>query len=99
MGNSSRKFSCRQILIEVLAVMGVVWVGGCGEFISHKPTGLQSQAIIDDLSRIETTPEPNIPLPEIYKQPPQIVEQVVGGTPEFKLFYFCKYHTSDELKQ
>ena len=98
-GGSSRKISCGQILIGVLAVMGVFGVGGCGDFFASKPAGLQSQAIIDDLSRIETTPEPNIPLPEIYKQPPQIVEQVVGGTPEFKLFYFCKYHTSDELKQ
>ncbi|MHC4315033.1 MAG: glycoside hydrolase family 38 N-terminal domain-containing protein [Planctomycetota bacterium] len=31
--------------------------------------------------------------------PPKIVEQVVGGAPEFKLFYFGKYRTSDELKQ
>ncbi|MFB0524370.1 MAG: hypothetical protein ACETVZ_02445 [Phycisphaerae bacterium] len=99
MGGSSRKISSGQILIGVLAVMVVFWVGGCGDFFASKPAGLQSQAIIDDLSRIETPPEPNIPLPEIYKQPPQIVEQVVGGTPEFKLFYFCKYHPSDELKQ
>jgi type II secretory pathway component GspD/PulD (secretin) len=26
------------------------------------------------------------------------VEQVVGGKPDWKLFYFCKYHTSEELK-
>ena len=31
--------------------------------------------------------------------PPKIVEQVVGGALEFKLFYFGKYLTSDELKQ
>jgi len=99
MGNSSRKISCGQILIGVLAAIVIFWVGGCGEFFDSKSSNLQSQAIIDDLSKIETTPEPNIPLPEIYKQPPKIVEQVVGGTPEFKLFYFCKYHTSDELKQ
>ena len=62
-------------------------------------TGVQTQSIIDDLSRIEAVVEPNIPLPEVYKQPAQIAEQVVGGKPEFKLFYFCKYHTSDELKR
>jgi len=31
--------------------------------------------------------------------PSKIVEQVIGGVSEFKLFYFCKYRTSDELKQ
>jgi len=99
MGNSSLKISCGQILFGVLAAMVVLWVGGCGDFFDSKHTGLQSQAIIDDLSKIEPVSEPNISVPEIYKAPPKIVEQMVGGTPEFKLFYFCKYHTSDEIRE
>ncbi len=66
--------------------------------MGEKAAGLQSQSIINDLSKIKVTPEPNIPVPEIYKAPPKIVEQVVGGKPDWKLFYFCKYHTSEELK-
>jgi hypothetical protein len=31
-------------------------------------------------------------------EPSKIVEQVVGGSPEFKLFYSCRYRTPDELK-
>jgi type II secretory pathway component GspD/PulD (secretin) len=73
-------------------------VGGCGDFLGGKTTGLQSQSIIRDLSKIESVPEPNIAVPEIYKEPPKIIEQIVGGEPEFKLFYFCMYHTSDELR-
>lgn len=99
MGESSRKFSCGQILIGILAAIVVFGVGGCGEFFDSKSSDRQSKAIIENLGKIEITPEPNIPLPEIYKQPPQIVEQLVGGTPEFKLFYFCKYHTSDQLRE
>ena len=99
MGNSSRKISCGQILIGVLAVIGVFWVGGCGEFFDSKSSNLQSKAIIENLGKIETAPEPNILVPEVYKNPPKIVEQLVGGKPEWKLFYFCKYHTSDNLKQ
>ena len=32
-------------------------------------------------------------------EPSKIIEQVVGGAPEFKLFYFCKHRTADELKK
>lgn len=48
--------------------------------------------------RFQFIPEPNVPMPEIYKSDPEMVEQTVGGKSEWKLFYFCRYHTSDELK-
>lgn len=48
--------------------------------------------------RMQFVPEPNLPMPEIYKSRPEIIEQIVGGTSEWKLFYFCRYHTSDDLK-
>jgi hypothetical protein len=58
-----------------------------------------AEKALKDLQIDTTIAEPNIPIPEIYKTPPRIVEQIVGGAPEFKLFYFCKQHTSDELRQ
>jgi Flp pilus assembly secretin CpaC len=98
MSNISQKTSYRHIFIGTLALVAVLWIGGCGDFLGEKAAGIQSQNILDELGTIKKTPEPNIPIPEIYKQPPKIVEQVVGGKPDWKLFYFCKYHTSEELK-
>ncbi len=80
-------------------VLGVaLWIGGCGDFLTDKTASRESAKILDDLGRVETTPEPNIPMPSIYKAPPKIVEQTVGGTSEFKLFYFCKHLSSAELE-
>jgi len=98
MNISSRKVSCSQWLIGTVAVAALLWVGGCGDFLGEKSTGAQSASIISEVSKIETEPEPNIPMPEVYKAPPKIVKQIVGGTPEWKLFYFCQHHTSDELR-
>ncbi len=98
MYKSSQKISCRRILFRVLVVIAPLWIEGCGDFLGEKATSIQSQNIINDLSTIKVTPEPNVPIPEIYKAPPKIVEQVVGGKADWKLFYFCKYHTSEELK-
>ncbi len=99
MSGSGQKVTCGQRLIAAAAVGVMLWVGGCGDVLGQKSTDAQAESIIRDLSRIELVPEPNISVPDIYKEPPKIVEQVVGGTPEFKLFYFCMYHTSDELKE
>jgi hypothetical protein len=97
MGNNSQNL-CRWQILLMAAVALMLCAGGCGDIFGEKTAILQSDKIIRDVSTIKTTPEPNIPKPEIYNQPPKIVEQVVAGKPEWKLFYFCKYHTSDELK-
>jgi len=96
--DSSQKISRSQAVIAVLVVIVVPWIGGCGELLGTKPAEIQSEKIISDLSAIRITPEPNIPLPEIYRQPPKTVKQVVGGAEEWKLFYFGQYLTSDELQ-
>ena len=96
---SGQNVNRSQWLIAGVTVAVVLLVGGCGDFLGGKTTGLQSQSIIRDLSRIEPISDPNIAVPEVYKEPPKIIEQIVGGTPEFKLAYFCMYHTSDELKK
>ncbi len=46
---------------------------------------------------IRPVSDANIPVPGVYKAPPRIVEQMVGGAAEWKLFYFCRHHTSDQL--
>jgi murein DD-endopeptidase MepM/ murein hydrolase activator NlpD len=85
--------------IAVAAVVILLGVGGLRRSPAQPPAGAQSTKIIDRVSRLELEPDPNIPLPRVYTEPPQIIEQVVGGESEWKLFYFCKYHTSDELRQ
>jgi Flp pilus assembly secretin CpaC len=75
------------------------WSGGCGDFLPSKSPGHESARIISDVRKAETTPEPNIPLPGIYRSPPKIVEQTVGSHLEYKLFYFCRQHTAAELEK
>ena len=99
MTSSGQNVNRSQWLIAAMTVAVVLLVGGCGDFLGAKNTSLQSQSIIRDLNRIEPVSDPNIAVPEIYKEPPKIIEQIVGGEPEFKLFYFCMYHTSDDLKK
>ncbi|MHC4693045.1 MAG: type II secretion system protein GspD, partial [Planctomycetota bacterium] len=96
--NSSRIISFSQRLFAALVLGVALWIGGCGDFLTDKTAGRESNKILDDLGRVETTTEPNIPMPSIYKSPPKIVEQTVGGTLEFKLFYFCKHLSSAELE-
>ncbi len=93
-----QKFSRSQRLIVALAVITLPCICGCGELLGTKPAEVQSEKIISDLSGFRMTPEPNIPLPQIYKSPPEIKQHVVGGAPEWRLYYFCQYHTSDKLK-
>jgi len=81
-----------------LAVTVTLCVGGYGDFLTAKTAGRESNKILDDLGKVETTTEPNIPMPSVYKQAPKIVEQVVAGVPEFKLFYFCRHLSADELE-
>ena len=95
---SSWTTSCSLKLFAVSAVIVTLCTGGYGDFLTTKTAGRESNKILDELGRVETTTEPNIPMPSIYKQPPKIVEQVVAGLPEFKLFYFCRHLSSAELE-
>ncbi len=76
----------------------IIGLGGCADYVPEKATELQARSILNNLSRIQPVPDPNIPVPEVYKAPPKIIEQNVGGEIEYKLFYFCKYHTADKLQ-
>jgi len=87
------------IVVATAAAMALLWVGGCEGFFAQESAGVQAESIINELSGIRPVAEPNISIPQVYKEAPKIVEQIVGGKPEFKLFYFCNYHISEELRQ
>ena len=80
----------------ILAV--VLWIEGSVQLIAQPTTQDEARDTLAKL-QIRDVPEPNIPMPEIYTREPVIIEQVVSGTPEWKLFYFCKYQPSNELKK
>ena len=98
MSNSVQQAYCRQWRIAVAALFFVLLIGGRGNIFAQTDTEHEAEKTLRDL-KIDITPDPNHDVPEIYKAPPKIIKQTVGGTEEFKLFYFCKYHTSDELKK
>jgi Flp pilus assembly secretin CpaC len=99
MGNSSRKIRRNEILLAALAVLTGLGVQGCHDWPDERVTAIQAQNILRDLARIETAPDPNIPRPAIYKSPPKKMKQIVGGGEEWKLIYFCQYHTAEQMKQ
>jgi hypothetical protein len=86
------------MLIMALVLGVALWIGGCGDFLTDKTASRESTKILDDLSKVETTTEPNIPMPSIYKSPPKIIPQEVGGATEWKLFYFCRHLSAPELE-
>jgi type II secretory pathway component GspD/PulD (secretin) len=98
MSNSRQQVSRKQRLIAVAVVFIVLLIEGRGNIFAQTDTEHEAERTLRDL-KIDITPDPNAAMPEIYKTPPQIIKQTVGGAEEFKLFYFCKYNTSDELKQ
>ncbi len=83
----------------VLGAVAALWVGGCADYINTNNAGMESTRIIKKLRKVETAPEPNVPLPYFFKAPPKILEQTVGGHVEYKLFYFCQHHTSPEMQE
>ena len=98
MSSSSQKVSCSQWFVVVAVAALVLWAGQWGSISAQTDTERIAEKALSDL-KIDPGPEPNIPMPAIYKAPPKIVEQVVNGEREFRLFYLCKYHTSDELQK
>jgi len=102
MGNSSRKSRrlCHfEGLWAALILFGLLTTTGCQDWPDERQAGVQAAGILTDLSKIQTVPDPNVRIPDVYKAPPKKLKQIVGGVEEWKLFYFCQYHTSDKLKQ
>ena len=76
----------------------MVYYGGGGSIFAQTDTEHEAEDTLKDL-KIDTTPDPNAAVPEFYTTPPKILKQKVGGVDEWKLFYFCRNHTSDDLKK
>jgi len=74
------------------------WIGGWGSISAQTDTEKEAERTLRDL-KINVATEPNVPIPDLYREPPRIFEQIVGGTPEWKLSYFCKYNQSDSLQK
>jgi len=98
MSNSRQQVSCRQWLTAAVALFLVLLIGGRGSIFAQTDTESEAERTLRDL-KIDITSDPNSVMPEIYKTPPKILKQTVGGAEEWKLFYFCRYHTSDELQK
>lgn len=78
---------------------GSLCLSGCHDWPDERATAIEAQNILRDLSRIETVPDANAQGPAIYRSPPKKLKQIVAGGEEWKLIYFCRYHTAEEMKQ
>lgn len=91
--------ACRsRWFIVTAAFIVLLFSGRCISLFAQTSTEDEATETLMKL-QITGVPGPNIPMPDIYKQPPEIIEQTVSGRTEWKLFYFCKYHPSDDLKK
>lgn len=99
MSKSSLKIGRSQWLIIAMAAVIIHWTGGLENISAQTDKEKEAEQTLRNLKISVFSPEPNVPIPEPYTTPPKISEQIVGGVSEWKLFYFCKYHTSDDLKK
>jgi len=98
MSSTRQQVSCKQWLFAVAALFFLLLIGGWGNIFAQTDTEHEAERTLGDL-KIDMVADPNVPIPEIYRTPPKIFEQIVGGKPEWKLFYFCRYQSSDGLKK
>jgi len=100
MNNQNRRSSHNSaILFVAFVILGTLGLMGCHDWPDERGTAIEAQNILRDISRIETIADPNVPVPAVYNSPPKKIKQMVGGAEEWKLVYFCKYHTADEIKE
>jgi len=84
----------------IVAVVVMLCTGDWGYIAAQTDTELEAERTLRELRiNLQAPAEPNVAVPEVYLTPPKISEQIVGGKPEWKLFYFCRFHTSEELKK
>lgn len=98
MSKSNREVSRHEWLIGVLGVIIVLWVGGEGDLFAQMDPERETEATLNNL-KIDIIADSNTPMPDAPKRPPRIFEQIVGGTSEWKLAYFCKHYKSGDLKK
>jgi len=99
MGKDCHKISRVEGLLVAFSILTWLALSGCQDWPDERVTAIEAQNILRDLSRIETIPDPNVLRPAIYQTPPRKIKQMVGGGEEWKLIYFCQYHTAEDMKQ
>ena len=62
MSNNSCRISCTKGAAVASVALVILWICGCGDFFAEKASERQTTSILQDLSRIQTVPDPNIPL-------------------------------------
>lgn len=70
---------------------------GCGGFFDSKPTALESQKTLREITKVKLSPNTNAQIPAVYKEPPKIVEGTIGEKTDARLYYFTKYHEAETL--
>ncbi len=98
MENDSHKISRIVRVFVAFVLLGTVGLTGCHDWPDERVTAIEAQNILRQLNKIDTAKEPNIPIADVYKQPPKKIKQIVGGAEEWKLFYFARYHTAEKLE-
>jgi len=93
-----RKTAADVFFWSALAVCIAAWLSGCGDFFASKPTEVESKNLLRDLETVKVSPGLETPVPEVYRQPPKIVETIVGDKTDARLFYFSRYHSVNQLK-
>lgn len=99
MKNNSHMTSRIKGLSVAFVIIGSLGLSGCHDWPDERATAIEAQNILRELNRIDTVPDPNIPIPDIYKTPPKKIKHLVGGAEEWRLFYYCQYHTAEEMKK
>jgi len=83
---------------SVLAALLLLAAGAAANTLFHsKPTELESRRILRDIETVRETPNVQIPIPEVYSSPPEIVESSIRGVPDAKLYYFARHQTVQTL--
>ena len=89
----------KSLFVASSTIASVLALHGCQDWPDERATAIEAQNILRDISRIEAVQDPNIPIPDVYKAAPKKIKQTVGGAEEWKLIYFCRFHTAEEMKQ
>jgi type II secretory pathway component GspD/PulD (secretin) len=96
--NHTRSYVCR-LLPAVLTVLAISSLCGCHDLPDETVTAIETQNILRDIGEMETVAEFGAPWPAFYRQPPSKIKQIVGGVEEWKLVYFCRHNTADQMKR
>jgi len=86
--------ACRMGLIVLCCSVGAA---ADVDFFQAKPTELESMNTLRELKSVKPVIGGDLVKPEMYLKPPEIVEGSVDGTPDAKLYYFCRYHSTGDV--